>query len=138
MDNSATLPGNVGLQNGQPISILNELALGTHTFTVNAADNIGNSGATSVTFSVIVTAQSIQDDIQQFVAAGKITQNNGTSFLSKLVSAANARARGNCQTSANIYLAFINEVRAQTGKNVDPAAAAILIGDAQYLIAHCP
>jgi hypothetical protein len=138
MDNSATLPGNVGLQSGQPISILTELALGVHTFTVNAADNIGNSGATSVTFSVIVTAQSIQDDIQQFVAAGKITQNNGTSFLSKLVSATNARARGNCQTSANIYLAFINEVRAQTGKKVDPVAAAILIGDAQYLIVHCP
>ncbi len=40
--------------------------------------------------------------------------------------------------SANIYQAFINEVSAQSGKGIDPTAAAIMIADAQYLIAHCP
>ena len=34
--------------------------------------------------------------------------------------------------------AFVNEVQAQAGKAIDNAVAAILIADAQYLIAHCP
>jgi hypothetical protein len=29
-------------------------------------------------------------------------------------------------------------VQAQTGKKITPTAAAVLIMDAQYLIAHCP
>jgi hypothetical protein len=41
--------------------------------------------------------------------------------------------------NANIvYQSFIGEVMAQTGKKVSAFAAAILIADAQYLIAHCP
>lgn len=138
MDGSPTLPGNIGLQSGQAISLLTELALGPHTFSITAADNIGNSGSRSVTFSIIVTAQSIQDDVTQFVASGKITQNGETSLLSKLANAAKGRANGNCSTAANVYSAFINEVMAQTGKKIDPAAAAILIADANYLITHCP
>jgi hypothetical protein len=35
-------------------------------------------------------------------------------------------------------MAFINQVKAQTGKGITPTAAAILIGDAQYLITQCP
>jgi hypothetical protein len=51
---------------------------------------------------------------------------------------ANARPAGNCATANNIYQAFINELNAQSGKSVDAAAAAIMIADALYLIAHCP
>jgi len=40
--------------------------------------------------------------------------------------------------AGNIYRAFEHEVEAQAGKGIDPNAAAILIGDAEYLIAHCP
>ena len=137
MDGNTTLAGN-GLASGQPISLLTELPLGTHTFTIAASDNLSNSDTTSVTFTIIVTAQSIMSDVQQFLAAGKITQDGATSLLSKLNSAAKARAAGNCPNAATIYISFISELKAQSGKHVDPTAAAIMIADAQYLIAHCP
>jgi hypothetical protein len=89
-------------------------------------------------FMIIVTPQSLIDDVNQFAAAGKIAQNEVNSLLSKLASAAKARAKGDCVNAATIYTAFISEVRAQSGKKIDPTAAQILIADAQYLIAHCP
>jgi hypothetical protein len=122
-----------------PLSFWSELALGPHTFKVDAVDNLGNPSSTSVTFSIIVTAQSIQDDVTQFVASGQITSSNeGNSLLSKLVSAAKARAANNCPNAKIIYLSFISEVQSQTGKKIDLAAAAIMIADANYLITHCP
>ena len=139
MDGSLTLPDGKGLGNGQIISLLMDgLTVGTHTFSVKAADNLGNTGSKSVTFTIIVTAQSIKDDVTQFLAAGKITQGEGTSLLSKLTSAAKARAAGNCPNAAMIYYSFISELKALSGKKIDPVAAAIMIADAQYLIAHCP
>jgi hypothetical protein len=59
-------------------------------------------------------------------------------LLAKLNAAAKARAARNCTTAKNIYQAFISELQAQSGKDVDAVAAAIMIADAQYLIAHCP
>jgi hypothetical protein len=100
---------------------------------------VDNAGTGTVTFSIIVTAESIKDEVKQFFAMGAI-RNKGVanSLLAKLNSAAKARARGNCNSAANVYRAFINELRAQTGKAVTAQAASILITDAQYLIAHCP
>jgi hypothetical protein len=139
LDNKTTLPGIPGLQSGQPIDLLTELLLGTHTFSITAADNLGNTGTTTVTFTIIVTPDSIKCDVTQFLQSGAITNGgNANSLLAKLDAAAAARARGQCSTAANIYSAFINELQAQSGKNVDAAAAAIMIADAQYLIAHCP
>jgi len=34
--------------------------------------------------------------------------------------------------------AFINALQAQAGKGVDANAAAVMIADAQFLIANCP
>jgi len=118
--------------------LLTEMTPGDHRFTVDAADNVGDASTASVAFSIIVTAQSIKDDVRRFLAAGKITQDDGRSLLSKLDSAAKARAKGNCPNAATIYTSFISEVLAQSGKKIDPAVAAILVADAQYLIAHCP
>jgi hypothetical protein len=137
MDGATTLAGH-GLSSGQAINLLTELTLGPHALSVHAVDNVGNGDTTSVTFTIIVTAQSISGDVTQFVAAGKITQDEGTSLLSKLASAANAVAAGNCSTAAHIYTSFINEVRALSGKKIDAEAAQILVTDAQYLIDHCP
>jgi len=138
MDTFTTLMGQ-GLLSGQMINLLTELNLGPHTFSISAVDNAGNADASSVTFTIIVTADSIKGDVTQFLAAGAI-KNNGeaNSLLAKLDAAANARARGQCSTAANDYQAFINELKAQSGKGVDANAAAIMIADAQYLIAHCP
>ena len=60
-----------------------------------------------------VTPESIKDDVNQFLQSGAI-KNHGkaNSLLAKLNAAAAARARGQCSTAANIYQAFINELRA--------------------------
>lgn len=131
MDGATILAGH-GLASGQVIHLLTEMLLGPHTFTVDATDNVGLSATASVAFSVIVTPESIKDDV------GQLAANHAQSLLAKLDAAAKARARGQCGTAASIYQAFVNEVQAQTGKKIDAAAAQILIADASYLIAHCP
>jgi hypothetical protein len=74
-----------------------------------------------------------------FTAAGKI-KNPGrpTALLARLNAAADARARGKCPQAANHYRALISLLQAQSGKGVDPTAAAIMIADAEFLITHCP
>jgi hypothetical protein len=136
MDGASTVAGQ-GLASGRIINLLTAMTLGQHTFTVNAIDNVGHSGSKSVTFSIIVTPDSIIQDVNQFVANGMITLNP-QSLLAKLDAAKDDRARGDCTAAGNVYQAFINELQAQTGKGVDPVAANIMIADAQYLIAHCP
>jgi hypothetical protein len=137
LDGAAALAGH-GLASGQPINLLNELPLGPHTFTVNAADNVGHADSASVNFSIIVTPESIKDDVRQFYAAGEI-KNSGIerSLLAKLDAAGEAYNAGNCTTAGNIYGAFINELQAQSRKAVTATAAQIMIGDAQYLQTHC-
>lgn len=136
MDGATTLPGGVGLQSGQAIRLLKELNLGTHTFLVSATDNVNNSSAASVSFSIVVTAASIIDDVGQFLQDGAI-KNSGlaNSLLAKLNV---AQGRGDCSKAAHNYEAFIHELQAQSGKGVDADAAAIMIADAEYLITHCP
>jgi hypothetical protein len=138
MDGAAMVGGH-GLLSGQAINLLTELNLGAHTFNVTAVDNVKNTGASSVTFTVIVTPESIKGDVTYFLAHGGIVSpNEGNSLLQKLKAAAAYRAAGDCKDASATYQAFINELYAQKGKTVTPTAAAIMIADAQYLIAHCP
>ena len=138
LDGATTLDGH-GLASGQAINLLTELALGPHSFTVQSADHVNNLGQSSVSFTIVVTADSIKQDVNQFFAAGLI-ENGGlaNSLLAKLNAAADARNSGQCGTASNQYDAFINALQAQSGKGVDANAAAIMIADAHYLIANCP
>lgn len=138
LDGATTLAGH-GLASGQAIDLLTELALGTHTFRIDAVDKAANTSSNIVTFEIIVTPDSIKADVTHFLASGQI-KNSGlaNSLLSTLEAAAAARAKGDCNTANNNYQAFINQVTAQIGKGIDPVAGAIMIADAQYLIAHCP
>jgi hypothetical protein len=138
LDGSSTLNG-VGLPSGRAINLLLQLPLGPHSFSVQSTDHVNNSSIKSVPFSIVVTAESIKDDVNIFTAAGMIkVPGLPTSLLAKLDNAAALRATGNCDQAANLYQAFIDELQAQSGTGVDPVAAAIMIADAQYLIAHCP
>jgi hypothetical protein len=139
MDGATSLADGTGLASGQTINLLTELSLGAHTFLIDAVDNLNNAGMKSVSFSIIVTADSIKGDVLFFLESGAIKNaGEANSLLAKLDAAAAQRAEGNCSAAANMYLAFINELQAQSAKGVDTTAAAIMIGDAQYLIAHCP
>src|SRR4029077_5325558 len=52
----------VTVANGLLVKLLTELTLGTHTFNLNSVDNVDNADTDTVTFSIIVTAQSIKDE----------------------------------------------------------------------------
>ena len=120
------------------IHLLTELPVGDAHFEIAANDNLGNASTTTVTFEVIVTPESIKEDVRYFLSVGDI-KNKGlaNSLLAKLNAAARAIERDQCPTAINIYNAFIHELNAQSGKGVDPTAAAIMIADAEYLIANC-
>jgi hypothetical protein len=138
LDGAPTVGGH-GLDDGQEIRLLTELALGTHTFSIATTDVEGNPSSASVTFEIIVTAESIQEAVRQFVSTGLISHSSlGQLLLGKLAAAADARAKGNCPAARLQYEAVISTVTTKIGKGIDPTAAAILIADARYLIAHCP
>lgn len=137
LDGSTANPSGGTLDSGQTIHLL-DVALGTHTFAVTAKDNVLNTSTQSVVFTIIVTPESIEGDVNQFVANGKIKPSLANGLLAILTQAAAARARGDCSRADSLYSAFIKEVESQSGKGIDPTAAQIMIGDANYLIAHCP
>ncbi|HXU32476.1 MAG TPA: hypothetical protein VN851_18060 [Thermoanaerobaculia bacterium] len=136
LDGAETVGGH-GLPSGQPIHLLTELALGEHTFAVQAVDAQGNPSSAAVTFSIVVTPESIEEDVRQLAASGAITHSI-QSLLAKLEAAARKFHDGKCGPAGNGYQAFLHEVKAQRGKSIDPAAADILTTDAQFLIDHCP
>jgi hypothetical protein len=120
------------------------MALGSHTFSVDSVDNLNNSGTNSVTFTIIVTADSLITEVNEFLGLGCI-DNAGiaNSLASKMAAVKNAIANGQIQAAANILSAFIKEVQAQAGKHISTTCTAgghqyypvqTLIGDAQYLL----
>ena len=136
MNGSGTVGGST-IVNGLAISLLTALPLGPNTFAITAYDKVLNTSSASVTFTIIVTAASMIDDVNELQASGAITMNTNP-LLAKLNAALADRGRGNCTAAGNDYGAFINQVMAQTGKGITAAAAAILIADAEYLQSHCP
>ena len=144
MDGRLTLPGAVGLQSGQSINLLTELALGSHTFSVASTDNVNNPSTTSVTFSIIVTPDSIKGDVTEFLSAGCI-DNGGiaNALISKLSAAQAAISGGNIQTAINTLTALKNQISAQAGKHITTSCtitgvginpATVLFLDVQALI----
>ena len=138
MDGMTTVAG-AGLSSGQSLNLLTALPLGAHAFSVTAVDAVGNtSPPASVTFTIIVTAESMIDDVTQLQASGAIASAQVSSLLAKLNNAKTKQKAGDCRPAANMYGAFMNEVRAQRGKGIEPIAADVLLADADYLIHHCP
>jgi len=137
LDGAPSLAGH-GLQSGQTIDLLTELPLGYHQFSVVAVDNLGNSGTLVVSFNIIVTPQSIKDEVTHFLRSGMIKNGGiGNSLLAKLDAASSARDEGNCERAEKSYGAFINELQAQLGRGVDASAAGTMVADARYLVATC-
>ncbi|HKB98139.1 MAG TPA: SdrD B-like domain-containing protein [Terriglobales bacterium] len=144
MDGSTSLPDNTPVTgNGQMIPLL-IMPLGSHTFSVDSVDNLNNAGTNSVTFTIIVTPDSLITEVNEFLGLGCI-DNAGiaNSLASKMGAVKNAIANGQIQTAINILSAFIKEVQAQAGKHISTTCTAgghtyhpvqTLIGDAQYLL----
>jgi hypothetical protein len=121
---------------------LESMSLGTHTFSVDAADNLGNAGTNSVTFTITVTFNSLQEDVNNLMSLGCI-DNIGHSLIAKFSAGQNVYGKGQIQTAINILAAALNEVQAQAGKHIsttckDPNGRSfnpvnLLTGDIQYL-----
>ena len=126
----------VPVANGQ-VTNLYTLAAGDHTLTVYAIDKAYNQASQSVTFTVTATLESLVDSVNYFYTEGKI-DNAGifNSLIQKLQGAQAALNKGKTNAAINKLQAFINEVQAQSGKHIAADAAAVLIADAQWVIAH--
>jgi len=140
---TATIDGNsiVGgspVANGLAINLLTALSLGQHTLTVNSVDNVGNTSSASIQFTIIVSSQSIVDDVTQFTASGAVQPTNGESLVQVLSLAKDAYSGGRCPEGIAHLNHFIQLVQARTPGSITPTAAAIMIADAQYLMLHCP
>jgi hypothetical protein len=134
----ATSSGGHGLASGETIDVLLELAPGPHTFTLGAKDALANASTTTVQFTVVVTPQSLIDAIERFADDGRVKDpGTSSSLVQKARLAGIAYDAGSCDRAAQHYETFQKLVRTHTPKKIDPAAAAILLGDAQYLVTHC-
>ncbi len=88
---------------------------------------------------VLITPESIKADVRTALASGAITNPDfAGALLAQLSAAETARSRGQCTTAANIYNAFINTLKAQSGNQVAATTASQLISEAKFLIANCP
>ncbi|GEM_PF-878124 len=83
--------------------------------------------------------ESIVTQVNQYCAGGQIN-SKGTcnSLLQKLQGAIEARDRGQPEVACNKLNAFSNEVQAQSGKKIDPAAAQVLVDMVTPLCAPVP
>jgi len=104
--------------------------LGVTHLSATAADNAGNVGNGSTSFTVQLTYDALSNLVAQFV-----TDPNVAAGLSdKLAAAQAAKQRGNTKTANNQITAFIKQVSAQSGKSMTAAQAALLIQLAQALM----
>jgi hypothetical protein len=136
MDGASTVGGH-GLGNGQAINLLRELPLGSHTFTVAATDNVGHATSKAVTFTIIVTPDSIEDDVRQFYRSGDIANASIEHTLLTDLDVAKAAWPTSICLAASAYRIFITDVQLLKGTFVSATAARILTDDANYLIAQC-
>jgi hypothetical protein len=97
--------------------------LGVHTASATATDNAGNTGSSSALFTVTVDATSLCTLVQTFSTKTGIAN----SLCVKLQAAAAAGARGQSKVRANDLGAFVDEVRAQSGKALTADRAALLV-----------
>jgi hypothetical protein len=144
MDGSTTLPDGTQVTGDKQVIPLLIMPLGPHTYSVDSVDNVNNAGTNSVTFTIVVTPDSLITEVNEFLGLGCI-DNSGiaNSLVSKVGAVKNAIANGQIQTAINILSAFITEVQAQAGKHISTTCTAgghtyhpvqTLIGDAQYLL----
>jgi len=129
MDGHTTLPGISNLLNGQRIDLLTAMKLGTHAFSVTATDNVSNTGATSVPFTIIVTTDSLKCDVTEFLSGGCIDNAGIANALTSKLSAAQAAiSRGNIQTAINTLTALKDQISAQAGKHISTSCTIGAVG----------
>lgn len=108
------------------------LSAGEHSIVVKAADAAGNETVKEFILNVVVNAGSLDDILNAGWENGSI-KNDG--ILTSLLAKARQVERGqeNGQLFQNMLTALEQEVRAQSGKQVDAAFASLLLDDIAFL-----
>lgn len=122
------------VQSGDTIELMH-LSLGSHILTVTASDIFGNTATKSVSFTVSTDIASLKRITTKFYEKGEI-DNQGIykSLMQKLNAVEKDVAQGHNTSAMNVLQAYINEVDAQTGKQISYFAASLMIGDANCII----
>ncbi|MDQ0886598.1 hypothetical protein QFZ81_001686 [Paenibacillus sp. V4I9] len=116
---TVTLDSN-GVQQGITIPLYT-LPLGSHTLIVTSSDLAGNVGSQIVSFQTTTSVDFLKGLVARFTNTHWIDNAGiGNSLQSKL--------------DANNLVAFVNEVKAQSGKHISAEAVKYLLRDAQYLL----
>ncbi|HEX2996236.1 MAG TPA: 5'-nucleotidase C-terminal domain-containing protein, partial [Anaerolineales bacterium] len=121
------------VDNGQVIDLYS-LALGPHTFTVNAEDKVGNTSSQSVEFKVTATIESLMSAVQIFYHDGSI---HSKGVYRNLMAGLKAAAQSpKPEGVSSILNTFIQYVRSQRGWQIKKSAADLLIADTKWVIVH--
>ena len=123
---------------GQTIDVLLALQPGPHTFSLEAQDALGNPSTTAVQFDVVVTPESLIDAIERLAADGLVKDPGTSNALAQKAKAAGVAWNvGACDRASRLYEKLVEYAEKHTPKKIDPAAAAILATDAEWLVTHC-
>ncbi len=133
---TGTLDGSA-VTNGQSMDLF-FLSLGSHTLTVNATDNAGNSASASVTFTVVADINSLIALEQRACTLSWISGDGVcNSLLVKLQAAKASIDRGQFNAAKNQLNAFMAELDAQNGKKVTQGFD-LLKSDTVYVVSTLP
>lgn len=129
------------LDSGQKIYLFS-MSLGSHTFSIDAVDNLGNASSKSVAFTIGVTPDSLKEDVTDLQTLGCI-DNIGQALLAKISAAQDLITKGQMQAAINTLAALILQVQAQAGNHISTSCAdpngktfdpvQLLLEDAHYL-----
>jgi hypothetical protein len=134
---SATLAGTTTTStNGTLTFSTDTLQDGGHTIVVTATDGLGNTTTIYVNFAVRASASGLVNAVNQGVAAGKVAVQMQTPLNAKLQAALAAISRGQNAVAKSLLQSFISQVSAQSGKQIDAAYAAMLVGWATDLLSR--
>lgn len=101
-------------------------------------DNGLSSGSSYVFVLSTVSFEGLRNLVNDLVSDGSVDARMRNSLFKKVLNAEASAAKGKVCTAVNKLGAFINQAEAQTGKKIDAAAAAQLIGYAENLIEQLP
>jgi hypothetical protein len=87
-----------------------------------------------VTFRIVATIDSLISATNIYSANGSIDSTTYRGLIAKLNDAKNAYARGNMAVAKAKLGDFIDQCAATSGKGVSPAAATVLVADAQWVL----
>ncbi|MFC0270387.1 OmpL47-type beta-barrel domain-containing protein [Metabacillus herbersteinensis] len=110
-----------------------QLSLGANSFSANAADLAGNSSEETISVMITVNYDSLGELTGQFLKESG-AEDKLQPFISKLTAAKDSEAKGNIKVRNGQLGAYVNQVKAQSGKALTEEQGQVLIELVQSLM----